>query len=68
MVNDEDEAPHSIADGYNENNGYQIPNEEDYYQQEPTYRKERSASISSQKKSKPMPKENSLFIFKHTNR
>ena len=56
------------ADGVYNEDGYQLPSEEEYYQREYTYKQERSASISSSNKSKPMPKEYSLFIFSPTNR
>jgi len=55
------------AEGVYTEDGYQVPSEEEYYQREVTH-KERSGSISSINKSKPMPKEYSLFIFSHTNR
>ena len=57
--------------------GYRIPSEEDYYQQNPTDLTGRSngdeapksPSISSStKKSKPMPKESSFFVFSSKNR
>merc|ERR1719513_348449 len=51
------------ADGVYNEDGYQLPSEEEYYQREYTYKQERSASISSSSKSKPMPKEYSLFLF-----
>ena len=47
--------------------GYPIPSEDEYYQQDPDFRA-RSPSISSQKKSKPMPKESSFFIFSSKNK
>ena len=56
------------ADGVYNEDGYQLPSEEEYYQREYTYKQERSASISSSSKSKPMPKEYSLFLFSPTNR
>jgi len=46
----------------------QVPSEEEYYQQDFTYSEERITTITSPKKSKPMPTEMSLFIFSHTNR
>ena len=58
--------------------GYPIPNEDDYYQQEPenngqaaaaTAEVPQSPSISSStKKTKPMPNESSFFIFSSKNR
>lgn len=60
--------------------GYRIPSEEDYYQQDPTIDPMTSRSnnvevppqspsiSSSTKKSKPMPKESSFFIFSSKNR
>ena len=43
--------------------------EAEYYQREYTYKAERRASAQADSnKSKPMPKQNSLFIFSHTNR
>ena len=45
-----------------------MPSEEEYYQQDFTYSEERITTITSPKKSKPMPTEMSLFIFSHTNR
>ena len=58
--------------------GYPIPNEDDYYQQEPEVNNgnagnnaevPQSPSISSStKKTKPMPNESSFFIFSSKNR
>ena len=71
-VNIYDEYPEEYdeyhAEGVYTEDGYQLPSEEEYYQREYTHKTERSASISSTNKSKPMPKEYSLFIFSHTNR
>ncbi|XP_023340259.1 muscle calcium channel subunit alpha-1, partial [Eurytemora carolleeae] len=47
----------------------QVPSEEEYYQQEYTYSKERiNTNISSPRKERPMPTQLSLFIFSHNNR
>ncbi|XP_059091600.1 muscle calcium channel subunit alpha-1-like isoform X4 [Tigriopus californicus] len=54
--------------------GYAVPSEDEYYQQDPSNaprrvsKRPRSPSISSQKKGKPMPKESSFFIFSSQNR
>jgi voltage-dependent calcium channel L type alpha-1D len=59
--------------------GYPIPSEDEYYQQEPTsgvnggheadgIEVPRSPSINSTKKPKPMPKESSFFVFSSKNR
>lgn len=54
--------------------GYPIPNEEDYYEQDPRGQgnpdniEPQSPSISSTKKTKPMPKESSFFVFSSKNR
>ena len=45
------------------------PDEAEYYQREYTYKSERNGSPTQKKnKSKPMPKQNSLFLFSHTNK
>ena len=60
--------------------GYPVPNEEEYYQQRDpdgngevgnsssSRRRARSPSVESQKMSKPMPKGSSFFIFSSKNR
>ena len=46
-----------------------LPDEAEYYQREYTYKSERNGSPTQKKnKSKPMPKQNSLFLFSHTNK
>ena len=45
------------------------PDEAEYYQREYTYKSERNGSPTQKKnKSKPMPKQNSLLLFSHTNK
>jgi hypothetical protein len=49
--------------------GYAIPSEDEYYQQEPNNNPEPdNSSMSSNKKGKPMPTESSFFIFSSQNR
>ncbi len=45
-----------------------LPDEEDFYQKDFTYMSERQASLTESNKTKPMPIQNSLFVFSHTNR
>ena len=46
-----------------------VPDEAEYYQREYTYKAERKGSPTEKKnKSKPLPTQNSLFLFSHTNR
>ena len=47
-----------------------VPDEAEYYQREYTYKAERKGSPTETKKnkSKPLPTQNSLFLFSHTNR
>ena len=45
-----------------------LPDEEDFYQKDFTYMSERQASLTESNKTKPMPVQNSLFVFSHTNR
>ena len=48
---------------------YQEDQEAEYYQREYTYKAERKGSPTEKKnKSKPLPTQNSLFLFSHTNR
>ncbi len=59
---------HAAGDQTYSGEGYPIPNEDDYYQQEPANENNDGSSLSSAKKGKPMPKESSFFIFSSKNR
>ena len=48
--------------------GCYVPDEEDFYQKDFTYMSERQTSLTDSNKTKPMPIQNSLFVFSHTNR
>ena len=45
-----------------------LQDEEEFYQKDFTYMEERQASLTESNKTKPMPIQNSLFVFSHTNR
>ena len=55
------------GDGTCHEDGY-LPDEAEYYQQEYTYKAERRKCSVDTNSSKPLPKQNSLFLFSHTNR
>jgi len=54
------------GDGTCHEDGY-LPDEAEYYQQEYTYKAERRKGSVDNNNSKPLPKQNSLFLFSHTN-
>ena len=54
------------GDGSYHEDGY-LPDETEYYQRDLTYKADRKGSVDTNK-SKPMPKQNSLFLFSNTNR
>ena len=59
----------ATADRNYDGQGYPIPNEDDYYQQEPNNNPEPdTSSFSSTKKGKPLPIESSFFLFSAQNR
>ena len=62
-----DEYDEYHADGNYQEDGY-IPDEADYYQQQYTYKADRWKRSIDTNKSKPMPKQNSLFVFSYSNR
>ncbi len=60
---------HAAGDQTYSGQGYPIPSEDDYYQQEPVEEdNDDCSSLSSTRKGKPMPKESSFFIFSSQNR
>ena len=64
----EDYEPEGSYHGSYQEDGF-VPDEAEYYQREYTYKAERKGSPTEKKnKSKPLPTQNSLFLFSHTNR
>ena len=55
------------GDGTCHEDGY-LPDEAEYYQQEYTYKAGRRKGSVDNNNSKPLPKQNSLVLFSHTNR
>ena len=76
------QVPEEDISGDNHQEGYRIysgekgsylddnylPDEEEFYQKDFTYMEERQVSLTESNKTKPMPIQNSLFVFSHTNR
>jgi hypothetical protein len=61
--------PFAAADANYGGQGYAIPSEDEYYQQEPNNNPEPdNSSLSSNKKGKPLPAESSFFVFSSQNR
>ena len=62
-----EEYEHYRPDG-NYNEDAYLPDETEYYQRELTHKADKKSSLKKNGDSKPMPKQNSLFLFSSTNR